>query len=78
MMSKKDYMRAAELIRDFWNRPDLAEVYALAETVQIFVEFFRHDNPRFDEGRFREACNQAERKRGERVPKTQAERKRGV
>ena len=50
MMSKKDYVRAAEIV--FKAAQDgRGEPLAAA-----FVEFFRGDNPRFDAARFRNAC----------------------
>lgn len=59
MMSKKEYIRAAEIVR--LNRPN-GTTKALIETRNLledsFVEFFRGDNPRFDEDRFREACKE--------------------
>ena len=54
MMTKKDYIRAADIVRaHFEARPRVMPVEALTET---FVAFFRGDNPRFDVDRFREAC----------------------
>lgn len=53
MMSKKDYIRAAELIRANYVRlPDSERTVA----VETLCAFFLDDNPRFDIGRFREAC----------------------
>lgn len=47
-MTKKDYERAAAIVQtigvDQWR------------FVDCFVEFFKGDNPRFDESRFRFAC----------------------
>jgi hypothetical protein len=56
-MTKKDYIKAAEMIRTqmSWgatkNGPD-------DTVIQAFTEFFRDDNPRFDEKRFRQACKE--------------------
>lgn len=53
MMTKKDYIRAAESIR-------AREWVLLADresAVRAFVAFFQGDNPRFDVARFTLACN---------------------
>lgn len=65
-MTKKDYIRAAEIIRKEHPEPDGSVVLPGAvlramkrqkdEVVDCFVVFFKTDNPRFDEERFREAC----------------------
>ena len=57
MMSRKDYQRAAEIIA-------YASLNARERTMleDAFAEFFRGDNPRFDEGRFREAAQPRTRK----------------
>lgn len=51
-MTKKDYIRAAEIIREARisdkERSDL---------VRRFAQFFRDDNPRFDFERFEAACD---------------------
>lgn len=51
-MTKKDYIKAAEII----IRMKQTDFTGAME--DAFVEFFRNDNPRFDEKRFRQACNQ--------------------
>jgi len=52
-MTKKDYLRAAEVIRtELWVRND-DERELLVGT---FIDFFQGDNPRFNEERFRKAC----------------------
>jgi hypothetical protein len=48
-MSKKDYEAAATLIQD--EPDDLRE-----HVIETFCEFFRNDNGRFEERRFRRAC----------------------
>ena len=51
-MTKKDYERAATLIQsDRWVQ---AKVRVFL--IDAFATFFTHDNPRFDEDRFRAAC----------------------
>jgi hypothetical protein len=51
-MTKKDYIRAAEIIR-------AAEMtkHERALMVSAFCELFRGDNPRFDDARFIAACD---------------------
>jgi hypothetical protein len=54
-MTKKDYIIAAKMIRSqmSWGATkDEANPFV----IQAFTEFFRDDNPLFDEKRFREAC----------------------
>jgi hypothetical protein len=53
-MTKKNYIQAAELIRKKFYKPRDRHHTAMVET---FADFFREDNPRFDEERFRFACN---------------------
>ncbi len=50
-MTKKDYIRAAELVR---TSGESAKVRA--RMVDTFVRFFRPDNPRFNVDRFLAAC----------------------
>jgi hypothetical protein len=53
MMTKKDYVRAAEICRDDYGSDE--------HVVKAFVDFFTGDNPRFDVERFVEACMPEER-----------------
>jgi hypothetical protein len=46
-MTKKDYIKAAEIIRDHGSPPKM---------VEAFIEFFTSDNPQFDVDRFIDAC----------------------
>ncbi len=52
-MTKKHYQKAADLIRKRFYKPKNKQHTPVVET---FVEFFKNDNPRFDEERFRFAC----------------------
>lgn len=52
-MSKKDYERAASILRTFSIGP---EDCCWENAVGAFTEFFRGDNRLFDEERFRAAC----------------------
>ena len=51
-MTKRDYERAATIVQHF-NDCGGAKYMG---GVDWFVELFRDDNPRFDEARFRTAC----------------------
>lgn len=51
-MTKKNYVKAAELIKKR-TRNSKKQRSTMVET---FVEFFKNDNPRFDEERFIFAC----------------------
>ena len=53
-MTKKDYERAAELVQDVARFNPPKEVLRVA--IETFVIFFRGDNGRFNEERFRRAC----------------------
>lgn len=50
-MTKKDYQKAAKIIKGRAIKPKQH-----SEMVDTFVEFFKNDNPRFDEERFIFAC----------------------
>ena len=51
-MTKKDYIRAAEIIRGTMiSEPEHARL------VRLFGDFFRADNPKFDRERFAAACD---------------------
>jgi hypothetical protein len=54
-MTKKDYQKAAEIVRKI--RPAECGTHQL--TVEnAFVKLFQNDNSRFDEKRFRTACKE--------------------
>lgn len=55
-MTRKDYIKAAELIKEFDQHCEIKEI-AFSMT-NIFAKFFRNDKPRFDENRFRQACKE--------------------
>lgn len=62
-MTKKDYIRAAAVVRDQIQGSidrdllDRAELVHLHRTlVDAMISFFQGDNPRFDADRFRDAC----------------------
>ncbi len=63
-MTKKDFIAAAAIVRTTEPSHILSDVSARdsytqkvrSEMAQGFIRLFRLDNPRFDEGRFLEAC----------------------
>lgn len=58
MNTKKDYERAAKIVREFrLHNLEYAATDRCADLIQeSFVRFFQDENPRFDEKRFRAAC----------------------
>ena len=58
MMTKRDYEKAAEIVRNSPIAHDTdKEIYSPAIYImQAFVELFSNDNPRFDAARFKKAC----------------------
>lgn len=68
MMTKKDYQRAAKIVRsqlDAVKRNKKSNMkpydWEIIEQFLIgaFVAFFRTDNPKFDSERFRAACEES-------------------
>ena len=68
-MTKKDYIKAAKMVsemrvsanstsRAIGPNQRLYEENVSVELEDVFVKFFRNDNPRFDEKRFRQACKE--------------------
>jgi hypothetical protein len=58
-MTRHDYEKAAKIVRqDFTTNGDIFTKLM----VENFVRLFRDDNPRFDEHRFRQACQPMEKK----------------
>lgn len=66
-MTKKDYIKAAKIVhnmrvgahtrdRVISDSQRFHEESVALEMEDTFVMFFRDDNPRFDEKRFRQAC----------------------
>ena len=53
MMTRKDYVKTAEILKDVSNEIH-PEVYQ--DLVEQFAQFFKLDNERFDFVRFEEAC----------------------
>jgi|GEM_PF-4007505 hypothetical protein len=49
-MTKKDYLRAVNVIHSVLLPKERKLL------IESFVDFFQGDNPRFDEDRFRKAC----------------------
>jgi hypothetical protein len=57
MMTRKDYVRTAEILKQF---SDLLPSNSFEDLVFEFGEMFSVDNPRFDFRRFEDACWQDE------------------
>jgi hypothetical protein len=68
-MTKKDYIKAAKIVsemrvsanstsRTIGPNQRLYEENVSVELEDVFIRFFRDDNPRFDEKRFRQACKE--------------------
>lgn len=66
-MTKKDYIKAAKMVKEMrvearatsrviGAKQRLYEENVSTEVEDAFAKFFRNDNPRFDEKRFRQAC----------------------
>ena len=53
MMTRKDYVETAQILKD---HDDLVEDIILHSIAQDFANYFKKDNPRFDENRFFIAC----------------------
>ncbi len=59
MMTKKDYNRAVEIIREH-SLPGIRNHQIRRDSmINAFCELFQGDNPRFDSLRFRKACGYA-------------------
>ena len=54
-MTRKDYIKAAEIARWQFSHGEAKVFIGIREA---FVELFRGDNPRFDVERFRAACEE--------------------
>jgi len=54
MMTRKDYTKAAEMVRRMEKSYPNLDHYIV---VDFLKEFFFQDNPRFDGERFERACN---------------------
>jgi len=63
-MTKKDYEKAAAIARDKaaqaqnYNTPSAKKIGLIVHqaVVESFINLFMDDNPRFDQVRFRQAC----------------------
>jgi hypothetical protein len=51
MMTRKDYIKTAEILRDFGN-----DISDFSELVWAFADWFADDNPNFRYSTFVEAC----------------------
>jgi hypothetical protein len=61
MMSRKDYVKTAEILHNFLEvynsetRPDFVDTFEI-ELVEPFIAFFESDNPNFKAGKFWDSC----------------------
>ena len=53
MMTRKDYVKTAEIIKGF---SDEIHPQVFEDLVEEFSQFFKSDNDRFDFARFEKAC----------------------
>jgi len=56
-MTKKDYVTAAKLIKEFENDGNFSRKSDKKNLILFLSEFFRQDNPRFDRNRFLKECS---------------------
>lgn len=54
-MTKKDYIRAAKMISITYKHAVPIDKQIV---VELFCDFFKADNSKFDRNRFEEACNE--------------------
>ena len=59
MMTRKDYVKVAEIINSYFDNADqheglVANVHDFL--IEPFIEFFENDNPNFNADKFWEAC----------------------
>jgi hypothetical protein len=57
MMTRKDYVETAKILNEFL---DAIDPHVFQDLVFEFSEWFASDNPRFQEGKFSEACYKVE------------------
>ena len=55
MMTRKDYVRTAEILKTFGDNV-LTNQFDYLDLVYDFADWFAEDNPRFDEKKFAQAC----------------------
>ena len=52
-MTRNDYYRAAEIVKTYRKHVSKKETLLITD---VFIEFFKNENPRFNADQFREAC----------------------
>ena len=58
MMTKKDYVAVARMIREMRDYPTInAHEDFMVELIQRMQDFFSADNPKFDRDKFQQASN---------------------
>jgi hypothetical protein len=55
MMSRKDYISTAHILKAWANGFPAVEVSQIKFVVNNFADMFENDNPNFDRARFKEA-----------------------
>ena len=55
MMTRKDYVKVSQLIRNAYTR-ECNKEFTLEILAEELAEYFQSDNPNFDEAKFFEAC----------------------
>ena len=55
MMSRKDYISTAHILKAWANGFPAVEISQIKFVVNNFCEMFENDNPNFDRNRFKEA-----------------------
>ena len=53
MMTRKDYVKTAEILKGFSTE---IHPYIFEDLVEEFAQFFLSDNDRFDKAKFEKAC----------------------
>jgi hypothetical protein len=55
MMTRKDYVKVAEILSGYKNA--MIDGFWFDDLINDFADFFAEDNPNFKEDKFKEACN---------------------
>ena len=55
MMTRKDYVETASILKSFYNGFKEIEIEEMRFLTNSFADMFEADNPRFDRKRFKEA-----------------------
>lgn len=55
-MTKKNFIAAANLVKDMNSNKEFSNAGSRELVINAFVQLFKADNSKFDEVRFRKAC----------------------